>query len=191
MTALAYLLLVIIFTLVENKLSEHSVEIKITLRWLKLSFANKFVPDRIYWPAAQQWEDPTPHPVRQGQPPFQHISHGLINYLDTISKMSSSKKLTCKWTLRQMFICLRPPPLLGFCLEWSSNFVGSESGQTQSVKLLHNMVSNRTHHPTTPSQPHTVCIYCTSTQGRGGGESWTRERVRGATVHKAGSKIPT
>jgi hypothetical protein len=31
-----------------------------------------------------------------------------------------------------------PPPLLGFCLEWSSNFVGSESGQIQSVKLLQN-----------------------------------------------------
>ena len=29
-----------------------------------------------------------------------------------------------------MLICLRPPPLLGFCLWWSSNFVGSEAGQT-------------------------------------------------------------
>jgi hypothetical protein len=27
------------------------------------------------------------------------------------------------------------PPLLGFCLGCSSNFVGSESGQIQSVKL--------------------------------------------------------
>ncbi len=44
--------------------------------------------------------------------------------------------------------------------------------------------------PPTPSQPHTVCIYCTLTQG-GGRESWTREKVRGATVHNAGSKIPT
>ncbi len=40
----------------------------------------------------------------------------------------------------------------------------------------------------TPSQPHTVCIYYTLTQGKG--ESLTREKVRGATVHKAGSKIP-
>jgi hypothetical protein len=40
-----------------------------------------------------------------------------------------------------VFICLRPPPILGFCLGWSSNFVGSESGQKQSVKLLQNMVS--------------------------------------------------
>ncbi len=33
--------------------------------------------------------------------------------------MSSCKKLTCKGTLRQVFICLRPPPLLVFCLGWS------------------------------------------------------------------------
>ncbi len=50
--------------------------------------------------------------------------------------MSSSKKIACKGTLGQVFICLRPPPLLGFCLGWSSNSVGSESGQILSVKLL-------------------------------------------------------
>jgi hypothetical protein len=42
-----------------------------------------------------------------------------------------------------MFIRLRPLALLGFCFG-SSNFVGSESSQMQSVKLLQNMVSNRT-----------------------------------------------
>jgi hypothetical protein len=35
------------------------------------------------------------------------------------SKMSSSKK-TCKGSLRQVLICLRPPPLLSFRLGWSS-----------------------------------------------------------------------
>jgi hypothetical protein len=44
-----------------------------------------------------------------------------------MSKCRYLKKLTCKGTLRQMFICLRPPPLLGFCLGWSTNFVGSKS----------------------------------------------------------------
>jgi hypothetical protein len=39
------------------------------------------------------------------------------------------------------------PPLLGFCLGWCSYFVGSESGQEQSIKLLKNMVSNTTQHP--------------------------------------------
>ncbi len=44
-------------------------------------------------------------------------------------------------------IGLRPPPLLGYYLGCYNNFVGSESGQIQSVKLLLNMVSNRTQHP--------------------------------------------
>ncbi len=60
-----------------------------------------------------------------------------------------------KSTQRQvLFMCSRrSPPFLGFCFGWSSSFVGSESGQTQSVKLLQNMVSNRTQHP---QQPHPV-----------------------------------
>jgi hypothetical protein len=49
-----------------------------------------------------------------------------------------------------MVICLRPPPLLGFCLEWSSNFVGSESGQIQNVKLLQYMVSQQDSTPPPP-----------------------------------------
>jgi hypothetical protein len=48
-------------------------------------------------------------------------------------------------------ICLRTPTLLGFCLGWSSNFEDSESGQIQSVKLLQNMVSNRTQPPPLPA----------------------------------------
>ncbi len=50
-----------------------------------------------------------------------------------------------------------------------------------------------------PPPPLTHCIrmygYAPYTyslrEGGGRGESWTREKVRGATVHKAGSKIPT
>jgi hypothetical protein len=61
--------------------------------------------------------------------------------------------------LRQLFICLRPSPLLGFCLGWSSNFVGPESGQKQSVKLLQNKASNRTQHPPPPPS-HTLSVYC-------------------------------
>ncbi len=83
------------------------------------------------------------------------------------------QKLTSKRTLRQVFICLRFPHLLGFCPGWSSNFVDSYSGQIESVKLLQNMVSNRTQHPH-PCQPHTVCIRYTvlwhreGWMGRGG-----------------------
>ncbi len=64
--------------------------------------------------------------------------------------MSSSKILTWKGILWQVFICPRSPPLLGFCLGWYSNFVGSESGQIKSVELLQNMVSNRNQHPPPP-----------------------------------------
>ncbi len=35
-----------------------------------------------------------------------------------------------------------------------------------------------------------TCILYVYSHREGGGESWTREKVRGATVHKAGSKIP-
>jgi hypothetical protein len=80
--------------------------------------------------------------------------------------------MTCKWTLRQLFICLRPPPLLGFCLGWYSNFVISETVQKQSVKLLKNMVSNTTQHPLTLSQPHNIFYFW---KEGGGGEVNQRE----------------
>ncbi len=80
-----------------------------------------------------------------------------------------------------------------------SNFVGSESGQKQSVKLLQNMVYKDNSTPPPPPQPHTVCINCTFSFVRGG----SHKEGRGATVHKyrsfvhggnssqPGSKIPT
>jgi hypothetical protein len=74
-------------------------------------------------------------------------------------KMSSSKKFNYKGTLWLVFIFLRPPALLGFC-----NFVGSESGQIQSVKTLPTQLNNPI-----LSQPHTASLYCNLTQGRGGG----------------------
>jgi hypothetical protein len=66
--------------------------------------------------------------------------------------------------------CLSVCPLPGYCLGWSSNFVGSESSQIQSVKLLQKMVSNWTQHPS-PLPNHTHCLYllCFDT-GKGVGE---------------------
>ncbi len=88
-----------------------------------------------------------------------------------------------------MFICLRSLPSLvfvcgGLAIFWALNLV------RYSVKILQNMIYNRTQQSTPPPPPqiHTVCIHFTLTQGRG--EIWTKEKVRGATVHKAGSKIP-
>jgi hypothetical protein len=46
--------------------------------------------------------------------------------------------------MRQVFIGLRPPPLLGFCLGWCSNFVGSDLVRN---RVLQNMVSDTTQHP--------------------------------------------
>jgi hypothetical protein len=37
--------------------------------------------------------------------------HGLINYIDTRTQCRHLKKCTCKGTLRQVFICMRPPLL--------------------------------------------------------------------------------
>ncbi len=51
-------------------------------------------------------------------------------YLDT-ALSRHLKKLTCKWTLPQVFICLRPSSSpISFCLGWVA-ILGSESGQIQ------------------------------------------------------------
>jgi hypothetical protein len=44
-----------------------------------------------------------------------------IKLIEDNVKCRHPKKLTCKGTLRQVFIRLKPPPLLGFCLWWLSN----------------------------------------------------------------------
>jgi hypothetical protein len=91
--------------------------------------------------------------------------------------MSSSENITCKGTLRQVFFGLRPLPLLGFCLGWSSNFVASELGQTQSVKLL--IVSNRTHWARGGPGPGPP-------GGRAGGRRWLGGATPGAREGKGG-----
>ncbi len=71
-----------------------------------------------------------------------------------------------------------------FCLGWCRNFVGSESGPKQSVKLLQDMVYNTTQYPSPlpPPLPHTVCIYSTVLYvyfGKEGGVGEVREKVEG------------
>jgi hypothetical protein len=92
--------------------------------------------------------------------------HGRRNYKDTNSKLSS--------LLAFLF--------LGRC----SNFVGSESGQKQSVKLLQNMVYNTTQHPTTHPHPrHTA----THNHEKGAVVGEIREKVEGQRFTR-GSTIP-
>jgi hypothetical protein len=83
------------------------------------------------------------------------------------------------------------PP--GFCLGWSSNFVGSESGQIQSVKLLQNMVSNRTQQSTRPPPAsYTLSIYCILYFDTGKGERGDRvepgRRLEGQKFTKLGQE---
>ncbi len=80
-------------------------------------------------------------------------------------------------------------------------FVGSESGQKHSVKLLPNMVYGKIQHPP-PPHSHTLSVYIVHLVLEGGEGGGQREG-RGATVHKyrsfvhggnssqAGSKLPT
>jgi hypothetical protein len=85
------------------------------------------------------------------------FNHGLINNKDTKATCRHLKK---NYLYRQVFICLRLPPLLGFVWGWSSNFVGSGSGQIQSVNFCRIRSSTGLNiPPCTHSQPHTVCIY--------------------------------
>jgi hypothetical protein len=86
--------------------------------------------------------------LRTAQYMMYGVYPGLINNIDT-----KAKYLHVKIDLRQVFVCLRPPPLLGFCLGWSSNFVGSESGKIQSVNLQQDST------PPTTSQLHTLSVY--------------------------------
>jgi hypothetical protein len=57
------------------------------------------------------------------------------------------------------------------------HFVGSESGQKQSVKFQQNMVYNTFQHP--PPHNHTLSVYCTFCLGRGEGGREVREKVEG------------
>jgi hypothetical protein len=81
-----------------------------------------------------------------------------------------------------------------FCLGWCSNFVGSKSGQKQSVKLLQSIVYNTIQHPPRapapppPEQTLSVDTTYTFTLGRGGGSGGGQREGRLATVHKRGRK---
>ncbi len=114
----------------------------------------------------------------------------LNDYIDTKTKCRHIKN----WPVKGLWgrcLSVWGPCALGFCLGWSSNFVGSESGQIQSFNLLQNMVSNRTqYHPTSIPARHFLYIYCTLTQGRGegGGRVEPERRLEGQQFTKLGRK---
>ncbi len=88
--------------------------------------------------------------------PFPNTQNSSVETMDEGTLKTSIPKCYLYWSFL-------------FGVVWCSNFVGSESGQKQSVKLLQNMIYNTTQHPPSPPQPQTVCKYCTFTLGRGGG----------------------
>jgi hypothetical protein len=98
-------------------------------------------------------------------------NHGLLNYVDTKAKCCHLKKLICTGTLRQVVICLSNTP--------SSPSQGGGEGERDEPEKR-GVVICLSNTPSSPSQG-----------GGGGGERWTREKRRGATDHKARSKIPT
>ena len=68
-----------------------------------------------------------------------------------------------------VYLSEAPPPLLGVCVGWSSNFVGSESGQIQSDKIMQKMFSNMTQHPHPIPAKHCLHIlYFDTGKGKGG-----------------------
>jgi hypothetical protein len=116
-------------------------------------------------------------------------AHGLINYIDTKAKCRHLKKWTRKGTFAAGVYLSEAPSPPRFLFGWSSNFVGTESGQKQSVILPQNMVSNRTQHsPPTPG--HTLSINTVLWHREEGEvqECWTGEKVRGQQFTKLGRK---
>jgi hypothetical protein len=80
--------------------------------------------------------------------------------------------MTCKGTLRQVFIGR-------FLFGVVGNFVGSESGQIQSVKLLQNMVSNTTQHPPPPPSLYISMYILYFDFGKGGGGCGGEQELEG------------
>ena len=68
--------------------------------------------------------------------------------------------------------------LVIFVWGWCINFVGFESGQKQSVKLLQNMVYNTTQQPP-PPHSHTRFVYTVHLPMEGGGEGQREGTLEG------------
>ncbi len=107
-----------------------------------------------------------------------------MRLMESNAKCRHLKKMTCKGTLQKVFICLKPhSPSLGFwgfCMGWSSNSAGSESGQIQSVKLLAEYGLQQ------DSTPPTLLWH--REWGRGGGRVEPERRLEGQQFTKLGRK---
>ncbi len=82
--------------------------------------------------------------------------------------------------------CLSVCPLPGYCLGWSSNFVGSESSQIQSANFCRTWFPTGLMQHPPPPPSHSLSVYTMLWHREGG--RWTREKVRGAMFTKLGRK---
>ncbi len=106
---------------------------------------------------------------------------GKIRLIEGNEKYRHPKKLSYNGTLQQVFICLRPRLLSDFCLGQSSNFVGSESGQIQSVKQNSCRIWSPTEPHTFPTLNTVCCKYVQYTYSHrdGGGRVEPERRGEG------------
>ncbi len=122
------------------------------------------------------------------KPPKTHPGAGIYRHQSNITK------LPCKGTLQQVFICMTPPLLLSFCLRWCLAIVYVLNLVRYSVlnscRIWSTTELNTPHLLPAKHCPH-ILYFDTRKGGGEVGTCWTREDVRGATVHKAGSKIQT
>ncbi len=82
-----------------------------------------------------------------------------LYYLATafVSRLSVGDGTLESWTKELKDTNPLMSSLLVILFGWCSNFVGSESGQKQSLKLLQNVVYSTIQHP--PLQSHTLSVY--------------------------------
>ncbi len=133
-----------------------------------------------YNPSAVATEGPCPKSTHSASPGF---NHRLNNYIDAKATSSHLKKFTCKGTLRHVFICLGPPPLLGFV--WG----GKAILQILNLVIYRMLNACRIWSPTgLHTLKRTVCINCTFTQGRGGCRVEPERRLKGQEFKKLGQK---
>jgi hypothetical protein len=104
--------------------------------------------------------------------------------------MSSSEKLSWKGTLRQVFNWLRPPPILGFCLGWSSDLVGSYLVRYRVVNSCRIWSSTGLNIP--HPLPALQCLYILNfdTGKWKGGRVEPERRLEGQQFTKLGRKYP-
>ncbi len=88
---------------------------------------------------------------------FRRTKRREIRLIESNAKCRYLKKITCKGTLRQVFIRLRPPPLLGFVLNGKVILQVLNLVRNRAVNSLQNMVSTQLK-TRNPSPSHTLSV---------------------------------